>query len=221
MPICGFLIANLGWESAFYFTGKWLLFWIHKEQLKWKRLFSGGIGLLWSILWFVVIYDSPATHPRISPEEKYEIESAIGTSTSKKRPSRVPWREILTSAPVWAVSILVFWASSSCIKTFLSDTDHHHSRCFRLLLLYCSQPASNVYETYLALQYQRGEFFLFGVHFNMPNPLFSPAPERICLIIPLLWQIYHGCLCLRSRWSSHEERNIDKNPDTESLYGVW
>lgn len=65
----------------------------------------GGVGLIWSICWFLVIYDSPAVHPRISPEERYEIETAIGTSTSKKRPSRVPWREILTAPPVWAVSI--------------------------------------------------------------------------------------------------------------------
>uniref|UniRef100_A0A336K4M5 CSON011174 protein n=1 Tax=Culicoides sonorensis TaxID=179676 RepID=A0A336K4M5_CULSO len=100
MPICGFLISMLGWQSAFYFTG--------------------GIGLLWSICWFIVVYDSPATHPRISPEEKYEIETAIGTSTSKKRPSRVPWREILTSPPVWAI-ITTHGASVFCYFTVVNQ----------------------------------------------------------------------------------------------------
>uniref|UniRef100_U5EX23 Putative permease of the major facilitator superfamily n=1 Tax=Corethrella appendiculata TaxID=1370023 RepID=U5EX23_9DIPT len=90
MPICGFLIASIGWESVFYFTG--------------------GIGILWSICWFLVVFDSPATHPRISPEERNEIETAIGSSTSKKRPSYVPWKSILSAPCVWAI-ILTHGAS--------------------------------------------------------------------------------------------------------------
>lgn len=85
MPICGFLISYLGWASVFYFTG--------------------GVGLFWSILWFLVIFESPAAHPRISPEERKEIEDAIGASTSKKRPSYVPWKSIFLSPPVWAIII--------------------------------------------------------------------------------------------------------------------
>lgn len=85
MPICGFLISYLGWASVFYFTG--------------------GVGLFWSILWFIVIFESPAAHPRISPEERKEIEDAIGASTSKKRPTYVPWSSIFLSPPVWAIII--------------------------------------------------------------------------------------------------------------------
>ncbi|PSN29031.1 Vesicular glutamate transporter 3 [Blattella germanica] len=62
MPVCGYLIATLGWESVFYVTGV--------------------VGLLWSIVWFLVVFDSPAQHPRISPEEREYIESAIGDATS-------------------------------------------------------------------------------------------------------------------------------------------
>jgi MFS transporter, ACS family, solute carrier family 17 (sodium-dependent inorganic phosphate cotransporter), other len=85
MPACGFLISYIGWESVFYFTG--------------------GLGLIWSICWFVFVFETPARHPRISPEERNMIEEAIGTTTSKKRPSRVPWAQMLTSAPVWAIII--------------------------------------------------------------------------------------------------------------------
>lgn len=67
--------------------------------------FSGGIGLLWSILWFVIVFETPAKHPRISPEERQEIEEAIGSTTSKKKPSRVPWCDILTAPCVWAIII--------------------------------------------------------------------------------------------------------------------
>jgi len=62
-PICGFMIADLGWASAFYMTGI--------------------VGFLWTLLWFVLIYDSPAQHPRISKEERDFIEAAIGTDTAR------------------------------------------------------------------------------------------------------------------------------------------
>ncbi|CAG2063118.1 unnamed protein product [Timema podura] len=62
MPVCGYLIASLGWESVFYVTGV--------------------VGLLWSIAWFLVVFDSPAQHPRISNKERLFIENAIGSTTS-------------------------------------------------------------------------------------------------------------------------------------------
>lgn len=86
MPVCGFLIEYLGWESVFYVTG--------------------GIGLLWSVMWFLFIFETPAAHPRISEEERREIEDAIGSTTSKKRPSYVPWGSMLSAPCVWAIIIV-------------------------------------------------------------------------------------------------------------------
>lgn len=90
MPICGYLISSFGWASVFYVTG--------------------GIGLIWSIMWFLVVFETPAQHPRITVEERREIEEAIGSTTSKTRPSYVPWKDMLTSGPVWAI-VLVHGAS--------------------------------------------------------------------------------------------------------------
>jgi len=84
MPICGYLISVAGWASVFYLTG--------------------AVGLLWSLAWFTFVYETPATHPRISAEERREIEEAIGTTTSKKRPSHVPWGQLLCSPAVWATT---------------------------------------------------------------------------------------------------------------------
>ncbi|XP_046588887.1 sialin isoform X2 [Neodiprion lecontei] len=84
MPICGFLIASIGWESVFYVTG--------------------GISLIWSIVWFFVVYDSPAQHPRISAEERRFIEESIGTTSTSKHLA-VPWKAMLTSVPVWAIIV--------------------------------------------------------------------------------------------------------------------
>lgn len=90
MPICGYLIATIGWQSVFYFTG--------------------GLGLIWSITWFFVVFETPASHPRISAEELNEIESAINAVSKAKKPTYVPWKSILTSGPVWAI-ILTHGAS--------------------------------------------------------------------------------------------------------------
>ncbi|RZF35165.1 hypothetical protein LSTR_LSTR007867 [Laodelphax striatellus] len=86
LPVCGYLLAWLGWESVFYITGV--------------------IGLLWSISWFLLVFDTPAQHPRISPEERAYIEESIGTGTTTSHKAlKVPWKRIFTSLPVWAIII--------------------------------------------------------------------------------------------------------------------
>ncbi|XP_046405543.1 sialin [Ischnura elegans] len=86
MPVCGFLIASLGWESVFYVTGV--------------------VGLVWSVAWMLLVYDTPAQHPRISAEERRYIETSIGpSSTHKGKPLTVPWKPLLSSPPVWAIII--------------------------------------------------------------------------------------------------------------------
>ncbi|XP_060662679.1 sialin [Drosophila nasuta] len=110
MPVCGYLISVAGWASVFYLTG--------------------GIGLLWSLCWFSFVYETPATHPRISAEERREIEEAIGTSTSKKRPSYVPWSDLLCSPAVWAIivthglSVFGFFTVINQLPTFMSKMLH-------------------------------------------------------------------------------------------------
>lgn len=84
MPICGFLIAHFGWESAFYFTGI--------------------IGIMWSVAWFAVVYDTPAQHPRISETERNYLLKVLPQNTSKGH-MPVPWRHLLVSLPVWAIVI--------------------------------------------------------------------------------------------------------------------
>ncbi|XP_052126714.1 sialin [Frankliniella occidentalis] len=112
MPICGQLLATWGWESTFYVTG--------------------GIGLAWSLLWFALIYDSPAQHPRISDEERRFIEQALGDSVrSKEKESLpVPWRQVLSSGPVWAIvlshvaSIYGFFTVVNQLPTFMKKVLH-------------------------------------------------------------------------------------------------
>jgi len=44
----------------------------------------GALGVICSILWFFLVYDSPAQHPRISSEEREYIEKALNTKAAEK-----------------------------------------------------------------------------------------------------------------------------------------
>ena len=82
--LAGILADHLGWEAVFYVTG--------------------GLSLLWVVFWFLMVADTPAQHPRISPEERSYIEASLGQSASlDRRRLATPWRSILTSVPVWAI----------------------------------------------------------------------------------------------------------------------
>ncbi|XP_042874630.1 sialin-like [Penaeus japonicus] len=84
LPLCGVIIAALGWAAAFYVTG--------------------ALSLAWCALWFPFMYNSPRQHPRISSEELKYIEDALhvpGNNTS--RATKLPLRSIFTSMPVWAI----------------------------------------------------------------------------------------------------------------------
>ncbi|CAG9770171.1 unnamed protein product [Ceutorhynchus assimilis] len=87
-PLCGFLIAHLGWRSVFYTTG--------------------SIGVSWCLIWYLLAFDSPEIHPRISlREQKYIRENTVNTYENS-RTQKVPWKSILFSKPAWSIGITTF-----------------------------------------------------------------------------------------------------------------
>lgn len=83
LPISGLLCDSDflgGWPSVFYIFG--------------------ALGVVWTICWWIFVYDSPATHPWISEAEKTYIEGSIGKALNRSRP---PWGKIFTSSAVWAI----------------------------------------------------------------------------------------------------------------------
>ena len=46
---------------------------------------SGAAGLIWFVVWMIVVADSPAEHPRISPIERKFIELSIGPQPAVKQ----------------------------------------------------------------------------------------------------------------------------------------
>lgn len=110
LPVCGLLINISGWESVFYVTG--------------------AVGIIWSILWFVLVFDSPAQHPRITPEERMDIENKIAEMDNNgktMKPDNVPWRQLLTSMPVWAIiithgcSVFGYFTVVNQLPTYMKD----------------------------------------------------------------------------------------------------
>lgn len=86
-PICGIIIETLGWPSVFYVTG--------------------AVALLFTGVWFLLAYDSPTKHPRISQKERDYIENqVVGISKSSKLIP--PYFKMMKSIPNWSVVILHF-----------------------------------------------------------------------------------------------------------------
>jgi MFS family permease len=72
-----------GWPSVFYIFG--------------------AIGCVWWLLWTWLAYDSPEVHSYISEEEKFYITTTIKSQQTGTNFAKVPWRELLTSLPVWSL----------------------------------------------------------------------------------------------------------------------
>jgi len=86
----------------------------------------GMVGSVWSISWFLLCYDSPNNHPRITAAERQYWETNIGTADSQVKPP-TPWREILTSVPVWALAVAFFadtwgfFTLMTCLPMYMHD----------------------------------------------------------------------------------------------------
>ncbi|RZF34613.1 hypothetical protein LSTR_LSTR008638 [Laodelphax striatellus] len=76
------------------------------EYGSWPDVFYlyGVAGLVWFVVWCVICYNDPFSHPFISDDEKEYLQLAIG-QLEQKKDLDTPWSKILTSVPVWALLI--------------------------------------------------------------------------------------------------------------------
>ncbi|XP_026520409.1 vesicular glutamate transporter 2 [Notechis scutatus] len=94
MPLAGILVQYTGWSSVFYVYG--------------------SFGIVWYMFWLLVSYESPATHPTITDEERRYIEESIGESANllgAMEKFKTPWRKFFTSMPVYAIIVANFCRS--------------------------------------------------------------------------------------------------------------
>lgn len=79
------LIQKFGWASVFYSFG--------------------SVGAIWFALWQRNAHSSPLEDPELSAEEK---ELIVGESHPKEPVKSIPWKLLLSKAPVWALIISHF-----------------------------------------------------------------------------------------------------------------
>lgn len=83
-PLIVFLQMNYGWQATF--------------------LFSGSLGLMWLVPW-LLLYNSPDKHPRITPEEREYIRKGQNQTPADSTCPSPSWRQLLRIKQVWAVVV--------------------------------------------------------------------------------------------------------------------
>jgi len=103
--LCDYGFAG-GWPSVFYVFGM--------------------VGCVWFFCWCFLCYSSPCTHPRMPTAELEYYEKMIGTIDLARYPP-TPWRKILTSVPVWALTVallaecFLFNSLMTCLPLYMHD----------------------------------------------------------------------------------------------------
>lgn len=100
----------MGWPSIFYI--------------------SGGVGIVWSVVFFIWGASSPSECSRISPEEKKLIETSLGSTSEDENtttPIRTPWVKFFTSIPFMVLTLTHcthnwgFWTLLTEIPTYMKN----------------------------------------------------------------------------------------------------
>lgn len=80
-PLFGYCLDIAPWQNVFYL--------------------SGALGLIWSIFWYLMVFDSPSLHPTIDPMEKLYIMKSLEGIVHHDKKMKVPWKDILLSKMIW------------------------------------------------------------------------------------------------------------------------
>ena len=93
-PLITYLMIHHGWRSSF---------WV-----------CAIIGFLAGAVWFFAARDNPAEHPRVSAAELTAIQSGLTVTSYSLSPGKksadvpVPWKRVVRSREVWAVTMSYF-----------------------------------------------------------------------------------------------------------------
>ncbi|XP_043271950.1 sialin [Venturia canescens] len=125
LPVSGWLCSLElwgGWPLAFYLFGT--------------------LGIVWYVFWLFLIYDTPAQHPWIDPDERAYIEACV--EPKDEEDPGVPWLSVFTSLPMWAIAITqcgqswAFYTLLTELPTYMDKILHYdlNSKSFLAALPY-------------------------------------------------------------------------------------
>ncbi|XP_078449904.1 sialin [Lampetra fluviatilis] len=110
LPLSGLLIDTLGWPSVFYIFG--------------------GLGVAWCVLWFLLAWDTPDSHPHISEQERSYIKDSLRHMEHGEGHRRVPWGSMALSPRLWAIIVAhfcynwAFYTLLTCLPMYMNDVLH-------------------------------------------------------------------------------------------------
>lgn len=84
----GWLAETYGWESIFYVFGV--------------------VAVIWCVIWFILVRNSPQLDSWISKSEKNFIANSLKNKSGQQNVIKTPWKAILTSKPVYAIAFAHF-----------------------------------------------------------------------------------------------------------------
>ncbi|XP_065056227.1 vesicular glutamate transporter 2.1-like isoform X2 [Rhopilema esculentum] len=116
MTLSGTIAYNQGWPAVFYFFGL--------------------VTIIWSVFWFWMVTDSPFDHPTITDIELDYLKQELSDDKTESKLTTVPWKELLTSVPVWAI-IIAHFAGNWGYYTLLTSLPTY----FKLMLKFDLQKA--------------------------------------------------------------------------------
>lgn len=93
----------------------------------------GTLGIILSLIWFSVVYDSPEKNPHLSEKEQaiFEREGSKVKIASADVAKNIPWMSILTSLPVWAL-LLANITRSWVFATMVTEIPQYFADVFGL-----------------------------------------------------------------------------------------
>ncbi|KAK6328723.1 hypothetical protein J4Q44_G00007010 [Coregonus suidteri] len=106
LPLSGQICFYLDWTWVFYIFGI--------------------VGIVWFILWALLVSNTPSTHPRISEQERLYITSTLNKEMSPTG-DHIPWGSILKSMPLWAIVVAhfsynwTFYTLLTLLPTYMND----------------------------------------------------------------------------------------------------
>nr|CAD7259453.1 unnamed protein product [Timema shepardi] len=134
VPLSGAIADGIGWPAIFYVFGAILISKPYDRALKgagatqYAPVIPGLLGLVWFVVWWMLVKECPERDPHISVEELKYIQNSLGPQEKIYKATIHPWREILTSLPFWAITVAHFvevWGFHSLINQlpdFVKDT---------------------------------------------------------------------------------------------------
>lgn len=113
-PLGGYLCDSGfdgGWPSAFYIFG--------------------GVGLIWTVAWVFLTFESPLTHRWISEREREYLRVACHLRDTNDGRPPLPVRQLLMSLPFYAICVAHFsfnwgyYSMLTLLPKYMSDVLHY------------------------------------------------------------------------------------------------